>query len=70
MLGTVYDGLRGGVVRTLAFQMPSYVPADPAAQNAVLDVALDEMAGKLKAVTALSGLIFAVSSPYLDGPAR
>jgi len=53
ILGTVYDGLSGGVVRTVVAQIPPYASTDPAAQNAALDVALDEIAGKLKAVTAL-----------------
>ncbi|MDR3578947.1 MAG: hypothetical protein P4L44_03175 [Oryzomonas sp.] len=53
ILGTVYDGLSGGVVKTVVAQIPSYAPTDPAARNAALDVALDELAGKLKAVSAL-----------------
>jgi hypothetical protein len=53
ILGTVYDGLSGGVVKTVVAQIPSYTPTGPAAQNAARDAALDEMAGKLKTVTAL-----------------
>jgi hypothetical protein len=53
ILATVYDGLGGGVVKTVVAQIPSYAPTDPAAQNTAQDAALDEIAGKLKAVTAL-----------------
>ena len=53
ILGTVYDGLSGVDVKTVEARIPSYASTDPAAQNVALDAALDEVAGKLKAVTAL-----------------
>lgn len=53
LLGAVYDGLSGGPVRTVFAQIPSYAPADPAAQTAAVGVALDELAGRLKTALAL-----------------
>jgi hypothetical protein len=53
LLGAVYDGLSGGPVRTVFAQIPSYAPADPAAQTAAVGVALDELAGRLQTALAL-----------------
>jgi hypothetical protein len=53
ILGAVYDGFSGYLVRTVEAQMPSYTPpADPSSPSSALNVALDELAGKLKSVIA------------------
>jgi hypothetical protein len=52
LLGAVYDGLSGSLVRTVVVQIPSYNQTDLAAQSSAVSDALDEMAGKLKAVIA------------------
>ena len=52
ILGSVYDGLSGKIVRTVEAQIPDYSLNDPAAQNAALAVALDGLAGRLKSVIA------------------
>lgn len=53
ILGALYDGFSGDLVRTVEVQIQPYNITDPAAQKGALGVALDEMAVKLKAVAAL-----------------
>ena len=49
----VYDGMGGGLLRTVSALIPTYAPSDPAAKAAAVSSALTELAGKVKEVVEL-----------------
>ena len=53
LLGSIYDGYTGAMVRTVTVQIHDFTPGDPASQSAAISASADELAGKLKAVVEL-----------------
>lgn len=51
--GEIYDGMGGGLIRTVSAEIPQFASADPAAREAAVSAALASLAQQVRGVVAL-----------------